>query len=198
MKNTTKYITGTLAIIMLLSGCEDSDVVKAENELKDFDANTQASKGVLVVVQEVSKGQYKIQDESPASMTKIIIKHLDGTTEILNESQAKTLFAQDKSQHPGDYSNSGSNFPMWWLLYNSNFGYGLGRSTPPSPAFVRYYTTPKVYQKAELFSPNIAKGFTGSTRAGISQSMRSSISASARSGFGGGIGRASSGASVGG
>lgn len=178
-----KYLTGTMAIAMLLAGCEDSDVTKAEQELDNFDKNVQST-GVLVVVQEVSAGQYKIQDESPSSVTKIIIKHLNGTMEVLNESQAKNLFAQDKQSHPGNYETANSNFPMWWLLYNSNFGYGLGRTTPPSPTFARYYVHPASYQKAQFFAPNIAKGFTGSSKIGISSVTRATISRSASSGFG--------------
>lgn len=184
---TIKYLTGTMALAALIAGCEDSAITDDQAELDNFDKNVQATNGVLVVLQETADGSYKILDESPCSITKIVVKHLNGTTEVLNETQAKELFAKDKAAHPGDFANANSNWPIWWMLWNSNYGYGLGRTHAPSPNFTRYYVNPATYQKAEFFAPNAAKRFTGSAKVGMSSAARSSVVASARSGFGGGF-----------
>lgn len=197
-KRTIKYLTGTIALAALLAGCEDADITSDQAELDNYDKNVQATTGVLVVLQETAEGGYQILDESPCSVTKIVVKKLDGSTQVLNESQAKELFAKDKAAHPGDYSNVNSNWPIWWMLWNSNYGYGLGRTYAPAPSFSRYYVHPATYQKAEFFSPAAAKKFTGSAKTGLSSAARSSVVSAARSGASIGGGRSGFGGGFGG
>ncbi len=80
-------IAGGLGVMVIVSmqGCEQKD--NQENVLKEA-AKTQ---GALVIVDEVSPGQYKIAEEYPSSTTRIILRSADGTERILSQEEIDKL-----------------------------------------------------------------------------------------------------------
>ena len=88
MRKISYYmIAGGLGVMVIVSmqGCEQKD--NQENVLKEA-AKTQ---GALVIVDEVSPGQYKIAEEYPSSTTRIILRSADGTERILSQEEIDKL-----------------------------------------------------------------------------------------------------------
>ena len=80
-------IAGGIGVIVIagMQGCEQKD--NKDNVLKEA-AKTQ---GALVIVDEVSPGQYKIAEEYPSSTTRIILRNADGTERILSQEEIDKL-----------------------------------------------------------------------------------------------------------
>ena len=80
-------IAGGIGVMVIASmqGCEQKD--NKDNVLKEA-AKTQ---GALVIVDEVSPGQYKIAEEYPSSTTRIILRNADGTERILSQEEIDKL-----------------------------------------------------------------------------------------------------------
>lgn len=80
-------IAGGIGVMVIASmqGCEQKD--NQENVLKEA-AKTQ---GALVIVDEISPGQYKIAEEYPSSTTRIILRNADGTERILSQEEIDKL-----------------------------------------------------------------------------------------------------------
>lgn len=80
-------IAGGIGVMVIASmqGCEQKD--NKDNVLKEA-AKTQ---GALVIVDEISPGQYKIAEEYPSSTTRIILRNADGTERILSQEEIDKL-----------------------------------------------------------------------------------------------------------
>lgn len=80
-------IAGGIGVMVIASmqGCEQKD--NQENVLKEA-AKTQ---GALVIVDEISPGQYKIAEEYPSSTTRIILRNADGSERILSQEEIDKL-----------------------------------------------------------------------------------------------------------
>ena len=80
-------IAGGIGVMVIASmqGCEQKD--NQENVLKEA-AKTQ---GALVIVDEISPGQYKIAEEYPSSTTRIILRNADGRVRILSQDEIDNL-----------------------------------------------------------------------------------------------------------
>jgi len=80
-------IAGGIGVMVIASmqGCEQKD--NKDNVLKEA-AKTQ---GALVIVDEISPGQYKIAEEYPSSTTRIILRNADGSERILSQEEIDKL-----------------------------------------------------------------------------------------------------------
>lgn len=80
-------VAGGIGVLVIASmqGCEQKD--NKDNVLKEA-AKTQ---GALVIVDEISPGQYKIAEEYPSSTTRIILRNADGTERILSQEEIDKL-----------------------------------------------------------------------------------------------------------
>lgn len=80
-------VAGGIGVMVIASmqGCEQKD--NQENVLKEA-AKTQ---GALVIVDEISPGQYKIAEEYPSSTTRIILRNADGSERILSQEEIDKL-----------------------------------------------------------------------------------------------------------
>jgi len=80
-------IAGGVGVMVIASmqGCEQKD--NKDNVLKEA-AKTQ---GALVIVDEISPGQYKIAEEYPSSTTRIILRNADGSERILSQEEIDKL-----------------------------------------------------------------------------------------------------------
>ncbi len=103
-------IAGGLGVMVIASmqGCEQKD--NKENVLKDA-AKTQ---GALVIVDEISPGEYKIAEEYPSSTTRIIVRSIDGSERILSQAEIDKLVKDEAAKIDNNTSS----------LTNSSVGSG--------------------------------------------------------------------------
>lgn len=80
-------IAGGIGVMVIASmqGCEQKD--NKENVLKE----AAKAQGALVIVDEVSPGEYKIAEEYPSSTTRIIVRSVDGSERILSQEEIDKL-----------------------------------------------------------------------------------------------------------
>lgn len=79
-------------VIATMQGCEQKDDTK--NVLADA-AKTQ---GALVIVDEVSPGEYKIAEEYPSSTTRVIVRKPDGSERILSQTEIDALVKEEAAK----------------------------------------------------------------------------------------------------
>lgn len=84
-------IAGGIGVMVIASmqGCDQKDSNK--NALSDA-AKTQ---GALVIVDEISPGQYKIAEEYPSSTTRVIVRKPDGSERILTQTEIDALVQEE-------------------------------------------------------------------------------------------------------
>lgn len=80
-------IAGGIGAIALfgLVGCEDKDAQNVEYVQKQ---------GAFVIIEEVAKGEYKILEEYPSDITRIVLKELNGTERILSQSEIDNMLKE--------------------------------------------------------------------------------------------------------
>jgi len=80
-----------------LVGCgESSQAQQSQQEIKE---------AAFVIIEEVSAGKYKIAEEFPAKETRIVLKKLDGTEQILTKEQLDELVKQESVKIDNGTSN---------------------------------------------------------------------------------------------
>ncbi len=80
------------ALVMGLNGCSSQERAQEQSQ-----AQTQ-NKHAFVIIEEVAKGQYKIQDEFPAKETRIVLKKLDGTEKVLTRQEMDVLIKKEAAK----------------------------------------------------------------------------------------------------
>lgn len=68
-----------------LAGCGNEGVKQEASQ----------AKGAFVIIEEVSKGEYKIKDQYPSDETRVILRQLDGSERILSKEE-NGRFAQSR------------------------------------------------------------------------------------------------------
>lgn len=63
------------------------------------------AKNAFVIIEETEKGKYKIKDEFPAEETRIVLKKLDGTEEVLTKEQLDKLIEEENAKIEAGTSN---------------------------------------------------------------------------------------------
>jgi len=58
----------------------------------------QAKKGAFVIIEETSKGVYKIKDEFPSDETRIVLKQLDGVERVLTQEELDKLMKEEEAK----------------------------------------------------------------------------------------------------
>ena len=58
----------------------------------------QQAKGAFVIIEETVPGKYKIVDEFPADETRIVLKKLDGSENVLTQAQLDTLIKEEAAK----------------------------------------------------------------------------------------------------
>jgi len=56
------------------------------------------AKGAFVVIEETAPGKYQIKDEFPADETRIVLKKLDGTEQVLTQAQLDALIKEEAAK----------------------------------------------------------------------------------------------------
>ncbi len=88
----------------------------------------QAAKGAFVIIEETSKGKYQIKDEFPAEETRIVLKKLDGTEEVLTQAELDALIKEEEAKIDNGTSNLTNPAPQ------ASGGMGLGETILASAA----------------------------------------------------------------
>lgn len=86
------------------------------------------AKGAFVIIEETAPGKYKIKDEFPADETRIVLKKLDGTEQILTKAQLDALIKEEAAKIDEGTSNLTKENPQ------ASQGMGLGETIMASMA----------------------------------------------------------------
>jgi len=87
------------------------------------------AKGAFVIIEETSAGKYKIKDEFPADETRIVLKKLDGTEEVLTQEELDALIKKEEAKIDNGTSNLTNPQPE-----QASAGMGLGETILASAA----------------------------------------------------------------
>ena len=87
-------------LVMGLSGCSDRHQAQGQPS-----AEQGQHKNAFVIIEEVAKGKYKIQDEFPAKETRIVLKKLDGTEKVLTKEEMDVLVKEEATKIDNGTSN---------------------------------------------------------------------------------------------
>lgn len=79
-------------VIATMQGCEQKD------ENKNVLADAAKTQGALVIVDEVSPGEYKIAEEYPSSTTRVIVRKPDGSERILSQTEIDALVKEEAAK----------------------------------------------------------------------------------------------------
>ncbi len=63
------------------------------------------AKGAFVIIEETAPGKYRIKDEFPADETRIVLKKLDGTEQILTQAELNELIKEEAAKIDAGTSN---------------------------------------------------------------------------------------------
>ncbi|MCF6243585.1 MAG: UPF0323 family lipoprotein [Sulfurovum sp.] len=63
------------------------------------------AKGAFVIIEETAPGKYQIKDEFPADETRIVLKKLDGTEQILTQAELDILIKEEAAKIDDGTSN---------------------------------------------------------------------------------------------
>lgn len=86
------------------------------------------AKGAFVIIEETAPGKYKITDEFPADETRIVLKKLDGSENVLTQTQLDALIQEEAAKIDDGTSNLTKENPQ------ASQGMGLGETIMASMA----------------------------------------------------------------
>ncbi len=87
-------IAGGIGVLVIASmqGCEK----KEDN--KNVLADAAKTQGALVIVDEITPGEYKIAEEYPSSTTRVIVRKPDGSERILTQTEIDALVKEEAAK----------------------------------------------------------------------------------------------------
>ncbi|HIP28343.1 MAG TPA: hypothetical protein EYG82_04130 [Sulfurovum sp.] len=88
------------------------------------------TKGAFVIIEETAPGKYQIKDEFPADETRIVLKKLDGTEQVLTQAQLDALIKEEAAK----IDNGTSNLTKEQTPQAQHQGMGLGETIMASMA----------------------------------------------------------------
>ncbi|MDD5405731.1 MAG: UPF0323 family lipoprotein [Sulfurovaceae bacterium] len=106
-----------------LTGC-------GNNQEQTDQASKEQAKGAFVIIEETSKGEYKVKEEFPSDETRIVLKQLDGTEKVLTKEEMDKLMKEEKLK----IDNNTSNLTNPQNAQLSGHGMGLGEAILASAA----------------------------------------------------------------
>jgi hypothetical protein len=131
-KNTTgKIIIGGIFFLAnsLIIGCDSADDQAVTGGTRSFgdDSGSHASyrqSGVMTMIEETSPGEYRIEKEYPSRQTGVVVKHLNGTREVIPEEKIPTIMDQEKTE---------TGMGLGSVLGAGLVGYMMGKNSALSP-----------------------------------------------------------------
>jgi hypothetical protein len=124
IKKLSCVATATGLGALLVSG-----ITGCSNNGQQHEETVQA-KGAFVIIEETAPGKYKIKDEFPADETRIVLKKLDGTEQILTKEQLDALIKEEAAK----INNGTSNLTKEQNPQMQQQGMGLGETIMASMA----------------------------------------------------------------
>ena len=153
---------------------------------------------VKTTLVETKPNKFEIESEvvTTDTISTVLVKKLDGSTQEMDYEEVAKLYT-DKDPMEG-YKQEGNNDTyynshtgdMWFILWWSNYGYGLGRGYN-TPIYRGYYRSPAAYNSAKTTSKKVVSSRT-TTRVSRTSSK---APVGARKGYGGSSSRGYSGGS---
>ena len=180
-----------------LTGCSKSEENTQQGQAK--------AKGAFVVIEEVAKGKYKIKDEFPADETRIVLKKLDGTEQVLTQEEMDALIEKEAAK----IDDGTSNLTKPDGQQQMSSGMGLGEAIMASAAGAilgswignklfgnqNYknnrkagYKSPSTYSRSKNSFNKPRKSMSSSKRSGFFGKKSSTRSSTRKGGFFGGYG----------
>ncbi len=199
IKKISDYsIVGSIGAIALISfsGCGDSGMmVPPQQPITQEDSKAQ---NAFVIIEEVAPKKYKIAEEFPAKETRIILKKLDGSEDVLTREQMDELIKEeaakiDRGESPltnPELSSGDGSMGLGGILLSSMagavLGSWIGNKLFNNPTYqqnrARSYKNPSAYTRSKN-SFNKAKTLRKSTKSGY---MKKSATKPRSKGFFGG------------
>lgn len=116
---STLAATGLGAVLITgITGCTQQTQEQAQ------------SKGAFVIIEETTHGRYQIKDEFPADETRIVLKKLDGSENVLTQAQLDALIKEESAK----IDNGTSNLTKDNAQVSQQGGMGLGETILASAA----------------------------------------------------------------
>jgi len=91
-----------------------------------------AKQPAFVIIEEITKGKYKIAEEFPAKETRIVLKKLDGTEKVMTQQELDYLIKQESAKI--DAGTSSLTNPQNAQVNQQGGGMGLGETILASAA----------------------------------------------------------------
>lgn len=131
-KNKTgKVIIGGIFFLAnsLIIGCDSVNDPLPQGQTRSFgdDSGSQAAyrqSGVMTMVEEVAPGDFRIEKEYPSKQTGVVVKHLNGTQEVIPEEKLPAIMDQEKKER---------GMGLGSVLAAGMVGYMMGRNSALSP-----------------------------------------------------------------
>ena len=186
-------IIGGLSVMVMVSmqGCDnksnDKSQLNEENRLETYSNNAKQSQNHLVVLKEVEKNKYIIEDEFPSETNAVIIKSLDGKEKLLQNEEIK--------QEISNANNSSLGTTLGVSILGAAMGYwAINNLMSNQQTRSNYYANPRTmqrgidwYKQKEEQQSRGGTGYAGGTTNSFNdsntKSKTSSTTSSKSSGF---------------
>jgi len=124
IKKLSSFATATGLGTLLVAG-----VTGCTSNTQQYEEEAQA-KGAFVIIEETAPGKYQIKDEFPADETRIVLKKLDGTEQVLTQAELDALIKEEAAK----IDNGTSNLTKEQNPQAQQQGMGLGETIMASMA----------------------------------------------------------------
>jgi hypothetical protein len=140
IKKISDYtMVGSVGAVALVSfsGCGDgASMFEQPVPQAPMQQEAKQEQNAFVIIAEVSKGKYKIEDEFPAKETRIVLKKLDGTEKVLTKEEMDALVKEESAKidagtsqltkDPAEVSSGNGGMGLGGILLSSMAGAVLG------------------------------------------------------------------------
>lgn len=127
MKHIQKL--STIATVTGLGALLATGMTGCTGNTQQYEEQIQA-KGAFVIIEETTPGRYQIKDEFPADETRIVLKKLDGSEQVLTQAQLDALIKEEAAK----IDNGTSNLTKEQNPQMQQHGMGLGETIMASMA----------------------------------------------------------------
>lgn len=152
------------------------------NESQSHEEQPQA-KGAFVIIEETAPGKYKIKDEFPADETRIVLKKLDGSEQVLTQEEMDALIKEEAAKI--DNGTSALTQPDAQMTQQGGMGLGEAILASAAGAIIGSWIGSKLFGN-QNYQNNRKAGYKSPatySRSSNSFSKSASSTKSSRSGF---------------
>lgn len=166
-------VGGFFIFSSIVAGCNTNPSLDLNSPPK---INAPTSKNMILILKETEPDNYKIENEIPSSLTRLVIIKHDGSIETLNDEQTIKMYREHTTEMNGADSasynsyhseKSGYRYPahFWHTVYHSNYGYKLDTNRKPADdSFRKFYSNDCIMAKSLASSTKTSNHFSGHSR----------------------------------